>query len=68
MNQRRVVVTGIGMLSPLGVGNDATWQGLIEGRSGIVVQVNGVLELFSKSSGTQKAGGLAYLLEPPLSV
>ena len=35
MNQRRVVVTGIGMLSPLGVGNDATWQGLVEGRSGI---------------------------------
>ena len=35
MNQRRVVVTGIGMLSPLGVGNDATWQGLIDGRSGI---------------------------------
>ena len=35
MNQRRVVVTGIGMLSPLGVGNEPTWQGLIEGRSGI---------------------------------
>ncbi|MEO6259394.1 MAG: beta-ketoacyl-ACP synthase II [Thermoanaerobaculia bacterium] len=35
MNPRRVVVTGIGMLSPLGVGNEPTWQGLIEGRSGI---------------------------------
>ncbi len=35
MNRRRVVVTGIGMISPLGIGNDATWQGLIEGRSGI---------------------------------
>ena len=23
------------MVSPLGIGNDATWQGLIEGRSGI---------------------------------
>ncbi len=33
--QRRVVVTGIGMISPLGVGNEPTWQGLIEGRSGI---------------------------------
>src|SRR5688572_8755741 len=23
------------MISPLGIGNDATWQGLLEGRSGI---------------------------------
>ena len=35
MDKRRVVVTGIGMISPLGVGNEATWQGLVEGRSGI---------------------------------
>src|SRR5213075_165642 len=33
--KRRVVITGLGMISPLGIGNDATWQGLIEGRSGI---------------------------------
>ena len=35
MNKRRVVVTGLGMISPLGVGNAPTWQGLMEGRSGI---------------------------------
>jgi 3-oxoacyl-[acyl-carrier-protein] synthase II len=35
LDKRRVVVTGLGMISPLGVGNDATWQGLVEGRSGI---------------------------------
>lgn len=35
MNKRRVVITGIGMISPLGIGNDPTWQGLIEGRSGV---------------------------------
>ncbi len=35
MTKRRVVVTGIGMISPLGVGNEPTWQGVIEGRSGI---------------------------------
>src|SRR5437773_660943 len=33
--KRRVVITGIGMISPLGIGNDPTWQGLVEGRSGI---------------------------------
>jgi len=35
LNKRRVVVTGIGMVSPLGIGNEPTWQGLIEGRSGV---------------------------------
>ncbi len=35
MSKRRVVVTGIGMISPIGIGNEATWQGLIEGRSGV---------------------------------
>jgi 3-oxoacyl-[acyl-carrier-protein] synthase II len=35
LDKRRVVVTGIGMVSPLGIGNEPTWQGLIEGRSGI---------------------------------
>src|SRR5919206_1356367 len=35
MDKRRVVVTGIGMISPLGVGNEPTWQGLVDGRSGI---------------------------------
>src|SRR5918998_5976560 len=31
---RRVVVTGLGMVSPLGCGVEATWKRLIEGRSG----------------------------------
>ncbi|MBK5290967.1 MAG: beta-ketoacyl-ACP synthase II [Acidobacteriia bacterium] len=32
---RRVVVTGVGLLSPLGMGTEETWQGLKAGQSGI---------------------------------
>jgi 3-oxoacyl-[acyl-carrier-protein] synthase II len=35
MEKRRVVVSGIGMVSPLGIGNEPTWRGLLEGRSGV---------------------------------
>jgi 3-oxoacyl-[acyl-carrier-protein] synthase II len=32
---RRVVVTGVGLLSPLGIGTDLSWQAICEGRNGI---------------------------------
>lgn len=32
---RRVVVTGLGQISPLGIGTKATWEGLVAGRSGV---------------------------------
>ncbi|TWJ19634.1 beta-ketoacyl-ACP synthase II [Geobacter argillaceus] len=32
---RRVVVTGVGVVSPLGTGNKANWDALVNGRSGI---------------------------------
>jgi 3-oxoacyl-[acyl-carrier-protein] synthase II len=35
MNNRRVVVTGVGVISPIGVGVDDTWKALLEGRSGV---------------------------------
>ncbi|MHB1464787.1 MAG: beta-ketoacyl-ACP synthase II [Thermoleophilia bacterium] len=35
MNQRRVVITGMGIISPLGIGIDEYWQSLSTGRSGV---------------------------------
>jgi len=35
MARRRVVVTGLGMVSPLGTGVEKTWQALIQGKSGV---------------------------------
>ena len=32
---RRVVVTGVGLLSPLGIGTEQSWQAIREGRNGI---------------------------------
>jgi beta-ketoacyl-acyl-carrier-protein synthase II len=35
VTDRRAVVTGLGVVSPVGIGSDATWDGLVSGRSGI---------------------------------
>ena len=35
MNARRAVVTGVGALSPVGIGADASWEALVSGRSGV---------------------------------
>ena len=35
MSKRRVVITGLGILSPLGNDLASSWQGILDGRSGI---------------------------------
>ncbi len=35
MTERRVVVTGIGMVTPLGIGAETTWKALLEGGNGV---------------------------------
>jgi 3-oxoacyl-[acyl-carrier-protein] synthase II len=45
--KHRVVVTGVGLVSPLGIGTAETWQGLLAGRSGA-----GTITLFDASQHT----------------
>jgi len=59
MSKRRVVVTGIGMVSPLGVGNEPTWNGLVEGRSGI-----GRITKFDPSAFTCQIAGEVRGFDP----
>ncbi|MFN3396085.1 MAG: beta-ketoacyl-ACP synthase II [Thermodesulfovibrionales bacterium] len=35
MEKRRVVVTGLGLITPLGIGVDSSWRAFLEGKSGI---------------------------------
>jgi 3-oxoacyl-[acyl-carrier-protein] synthase II len=45
MGKRRIVVTGVGVVAPNGIGKDAFWNALINGKSGI-----GKITLFDASS------------------
>src|SRR5437667_10169933 len=35
MSDRRVVITGLGVASPIGIGKDRFWEALIAGKNGI---------------------------------
>ena len=52
MADRRVVITGIGIVSPLGIGKDAYFQGLLDGAMGI-----DRIKAFDPASFTSQVGG-----------
>ena len=62
-NGRRVAVTGVGLVSPLGVGTAETWQGILDGRNGI-----GPITRFDASDFACKIAGEVPDFEPTLYV
>jgi 3-oxoacyl-[acyl-carrier-protein] synthase II len=52
MDRRRVAVTGLGLVTPLGTGVEKSWQGLVNGRSGIAT----ITKFDSKDHTTHFAG------------
>ncbi|MCU5787837.1 beta-ketoacyl-ACP synthase II [Alloalcanivorax marinus] len=64
MTRRRVVITGLGMLTPLGADVNSTWEGILAGRSGIRP-----IEHFDTEAFATKFAGLVpeFALEEYLS-
>lgn len=56
---RRVVITGVGMVSPLGIGTAANWNALIEGRNGI-----GTITRFDTTDFTTTIAGEVKNFDP----
>ena len=52
MKKKRVVITGLGILSPLGIGKKAFWKNLFAGKSGIKP-----ITLFDTTNLKVKVGG-----------
>ena len=57
--QRRVVVTGVGLISALGVGTSETWDGLVAGRIGI-----GKISTFDTTQFTSQIAGEVKDFDP----
>jgi 3-oxoacyl-[acyl-carrier-protein] synthase II len=60
VTEPRVVITGLGVVSPIGIGKDAFWKSLKESRSGIT-QVDDVIDLHDVSA---KIGGYCREFDP----
>jgi 3-oxoacyl-[acyl-carrier-protein] synthase II len=56
---RRVVVTGVGIVSPLGIGTEANWEALCAGRSGI-----GMITHFDASQFSARIAGQVKDFDP----
>jgi len=52
MSKKRVVITGLGVVSPIGTGVEKFWQSLIEGKSGV-----GPVTTFDASEFTSRIAG-----------
>ena len=59
MSRRRVVVTGIGAVSPLGLDAASSWRGVVDGRSGI-----GKITRFNTDSFPVRIGGEVEGFDP----
>src|SRR3546814_4039422 len=60
MSKRRVVITGLGILSPVGNGLAASWDGIVNGRSGI-----GPITHFDASAFATRILGQVKGFDPP---
>lgn len=60
-NMRRVVVTGLGIISPVGNDIETAWRSIVSGKSGI-----GVIDTFDVSAFSARIGGLVHQFDPTL--